>query len=120
MPNTTTALATVAMGLSWRHGDVIVVGAREFPANVYPWRALRRFGVELRLVPMPEGLLELEQLVAAIDARTRLVTVSAVQFLSGDRIALEELGGALCTARHLAGRGWNPSRGGGSGGCAAV
>jgi selenocysteine lyase/cysteine desulfurase len=100
MPNTTTALATVAMGLSWRHGDVIVVGAREFPANVYPWRALRRFGVELRLVPMPEGLLELEQLVAAIDARTRLVTVSAVQFLSGDRIALEELG-EICAQRGI-------------------
>jgi len=92
MPNTTMGLAIVALSLSWKAGDVIVLGAQEFPANVYPWRSLERFGVELRFVPMPDGRLPLERVCAAFDERVRLVALSAVQFLSGYRADLEQVG----------------------------
>ncbi|MCS7176283.1 MAG: aminotransferase class V-fold PLP-dependent enzyme [Candidatus Kapabacteria bacterium] len=98
VPNTTTALAAVALSLPWKTGDVVVVGAQEFPANVYPWRALRRFGVELRFVPMPDGQLPVDRVEQALYGAVRVVAVSAVQFLSGYRADLEALG-ELCAKR---------------------
>ncbi len=100
MPNTTAGLLTVALSLPWRPGDVVVIGAQEFPANVYPWRALQRFGVQLRFVPMPDGTLPLEQLLAALDERVRLVALSAVYFLSGYRVDLESVG-RVCRERGI-------------------
>lgn len=98
MPNTTTGLAAVALALPWSSGESVLVGEWEFPAAVYPWRALQRFGVRLRLLPMPDGGLTAERVAEALDASVRVVVVSAVQFLSGYRVDLEELG-QLCRQR---------------------
>lgn len=100
MPNTTAGLLTVALSLPWKPGDVVVVGAQEFPANVYPWRALQRFGVQLRLVPMPDGALPPERLLAVLDERVRVVALSAVYFLSGYRVDLLTLG-RICRERGI-------------------
>lgn len=93
--NTSDGLCSVAAGMTWGPGDNIVTAACEFPANFYPWRALRnRFGVELRLCPEREGRIDVEELIASIDGRTKLVAVSAVQYSSGFRIDLETIGRA--------------------------
>ncbi|MCS6965332.1 MAG: aminotransferase class V-fold PLP-dependent enzyme [Candidatus Kapabacteria bacterium] len=92
VPNTTSGLAAIALSLPWDPGDVVLVGAQEFPANVYPWRALQRFGVCLRFIPMPDGMLPPDRLAEVLDERVRVVAVSAVQFLSGYRADLEALG----------------------------
>ncbi|MCB9850259.1 MAG: aminotransferase class V-fold PLP-dependent enzyme, partial [Phycisphaerales bacterium] len=42
--NTTEGLCFVANGLTWQKGDNIVTTNVEFPANVYPWQALRTHG----------------------------------------------------------------------------
>jgi len=96
--NTTEGLSLVAEGLDWRQGDNIVTAAREFPANVYPWRSLAHRGVELRIVPERDWRFDLEDFARAIDKRTRLLTVSAVQFSTGFRMPLEELS-QLCRER---------------------
>jgi len=93
--NTSTGLNIVAQGLDLRGGDNVVVGEREFPANVYPWLHLRRKGVEVRLVPMPGGRLEVDTIREAIDRRTRIVAASLVQFSSGYRLDVAALAG-LC------------------------
>lgn len=98
MPNTTTGLAVFALSLPWKPGDVVLLGEQEFPANVYPWRALQRFGVELRFVPMADGRLPLERLAAVWDDAVRVVALSAVQFLSGYRAELEAIG-EFCRSR---------------------
>jgi len=90
--NTTQGLMLVAQGLEWRPGDNIVSAQHEFPANIYPWRSLERLGVELRVVPERNWGFELEDFARAIDERTRLLTVSAVQFSTGFRMPLERLG----------------------------
>ncbi len=100
MPNTTTGLAVIALSLPWSAGESVVVGAQEFPAAVYPWRALQRFGVHLRFVPMPGGALPVERIAEALDESVRVVVVSAVQFLSGYRVDLEALG-KLCQERGI-------------------
>ncbi|MCX8037000.1 MAG: aminotransferase class V-fold PLP-dependent enzyme [Candidatus Sumerlaeia bacterium] len=96
--NTTEGLSLVAEGLDWREGDNIVTAAHEFPANIYPWRSLARRGVELRIVAERNYRFEVADFAAAMDSRTRLVTVSAVQFSTGFRMPLEALG-ELCRER---------------------
>lgn len=89
--NTTAGLGLVAAGLDWRDGDNVVGVDREFPANIYPWLGLKSRGVELRLQPAPAGRVNLKQLLELCDARTRVVTISAVQFWSGYRADLAAL-----------------------------
>jgi len=96
--NTSEGLSFVANGLQFSRGDNIVTTGVEFPANVYPWMHLRSQGVNLKMVPEDKGRVPLERLVELIDDRTRLVTVSAVQFGSGFRTDLAELG-TVCQQR---------------------
>lgn len=92
MPNTGTAIGIVAGGLRWRPGDNVVVPAEEYPANVYPWLALRAQGVEVRTVPLSPGYrVDPEQVAALVDDRTRVLAVSAVEYLSGFRNDLPAL-----------------------------
>jgi cysteine desulfurase / selenocysteine lyase len=95
MRNTSDGFSSVAGGLDWAEGENIVSFEREFPANFYPWRMVRdKFGVELRLCPERAGRIDLDEFVELIDANTRLVAVSAVQFASGFRADLERIGRA--------------------------
>lgn len=90
--NTSDGFSTIANGLKWKTGDNVVSFAGEFPANFYPWRRIRdEFGVELRLVDEIDGRVDVDSLVDAIDANTRVVTISAVQFASGYRADLERI-----------------------------
>lgn len=92
MPNTGTAINIVALGLDWRPGDNLVVPAEEYPANLYPWLALKERGVEVRVVPLgPDLRVDPEQVAQRVDGRTRVVAVSAVEYLSGFRNDLPQL-----------------------------
>ena len=93
--NTSDGFASVAGGIDWAEGDNIVSFAGEFPANFYPWRRIRdRFSVELRLCPERDGRIDMEEFISLIDANTRLVTISSVQFASGFAADLERVGKA--------------------------
>jgi len=95
--NTSEGVSTFANGLDWRAGDEVVSIEGEFPANYYAWKALEKRGVVLRLVPAEQGRVSEEPLLRALTSRTRVVTVSFVQYLSGFRLDLERLGQA-CAA----------------------
>jgi len=86
--STTQGLGIAATGLPCGEGDNIVLVEREFPANLRPWLPLRRREVEVRLVPQRQGRVLIDDLAGAVDGKTRLVSVSFVQFLSGFRIDL--------------------------------
>jgi cysteine desulfurase/selenocysteine lyase len=97
--NTSEGLATIASGLAWKPGDRIVTTAIEYPANMYPWMDLaRRHGVELITVPertSPDGSrhVDLADLLTAADhPRTRLLTLSHVEYASGQRWDLAAIG----------------------------
>lgn len=90
--NTSDGISMVANGLSWSTGDNVVITNAEFPANVYAWQALRSRGVEVRMVLEEDGRIPLERIVESIDARTRVVAISSVQFASGFRTDLATLG----------------------------
>lgn len=96
-PNTTSALSIVAEGLAWQAGDRVALPACEFPANVYPFLQLERLGVTVDWVPHRQGVVPLEAFERVLTPRTRLLTVSWVQFLSGYRVDLPALS-RLCRA----------------------
>lgn len=92
-PNTSAGLGMIANGLSWRAGDNIVTADCEFPANLLPWQRIgREYGVEVRVAREREGRLETEEILGLIDARTRVVSLSFVEFASGFRNDLKTIG----------------------------
>lgn len=92
LKNTTEGICTVANGINWRKGDNLVLPAEEFPSNRLPWLALRRYGVEIREVDIRATDEPEKALLAQVDKRTRLLSVSAVQWTDGLRLRLETLG----------------------------
>ncbi|CDF85065.1 class V aminotransferase [Pseudomonas knackmussii B13] len=89
--NTSEALSFVAFGLDWRPGDQVVISNQEFPSNRVVWEALKPRGVEVIQVSL-DGTDPEADLLAACGPRTRLLSISAVQYASGLRMDLERLG----------------------------
>ncbi len=98
--STSHGLSLVANGLDWIPGDNILVSEKEFPSNLYPWLNLKARGVEVRFIPSRGNRILIEDIEKLIDAKTRLLAISSVQFVNGFRIDLERLG-ALCGSRNV-------------------
>jgi cysteine desulfurase/selenocysteine lyase len=93
--NVSEGLNIVAASLPWRAGDNVVLCPKlEHPNNVYCWLHLRRLGVDVRMVPPHDGHISIEEMIRAIDSRTRLVTASTVTFAPGFRTDIDRLGRA--------------------------
>lgn len=92
VPNTTAGITLVAEGLDWQPGDNVVTLADEFPSNAYPWLNLESRGVETRRLPTDsKGRIDLAELAAACDGRTRIVSVSWVGYAVGYRHEVERI-----------------------------
>jgi len=101
MKNTTQGILIAANGIDWKAGDNVVTTAVEFPANIYPWWSLKeRYGVDTRMVPERDGRIYVEDIASAIDERTRVLTISHVEFASGFRNDIAALG-ELCRERDI-------------------
>ncbi len=101
MVNTSYGINLAARALPLRAGDVVITHDREFPANIYPWMALRSEGVRFERVPCRDGLPDEEALLRAIERpEVRAVTVSWVSFATGYRADLAAIG-AACRARGI-------------------
>ncbi len=90
--NTSEGLSLVAYGLDWEEGDNVVGIQQEFPSNRFVWDSLAPRGVEFRKLDM-QGQDDPEQaLFDLCDVRTRLISISAVQYYNGFRMDLEKVG----------------------------
>ncbi|MFZ2324497.1 MAG: aminotransferase class V-fold PLP-dependent enzyme [Ignavibacteriaceae bacterium] len=98
--NTTNGLNIIAQSIEWKKGDRILLNDIEFPANVYPFLNLKRFGVEVDFVKSENGIVTAEELIEAVKPGTRMISVSFVQFLSGYKIDLEKIGN-YCRANDI-------------------
>lgn len=92
LKNTSEALSIIATGLVWQAGDNIVLPEQEFPSNRIIWQALEKQGVKCIVVNLKQQNDPEQALMDACDAKTRLLTVSAVQFSDGLRLNLARLG----------------------------
>lgn len=93
--NTSEALSFVAFGLNWQAGDNIVSSNEEFPSNRMPWQSLANQGVEFRQADLHGSLSPEDALFALVDKKTRLLTISSIQFATGLRMDLQKIG-AFC------------------------
>ncbi|MBZ5540917.1 MAG: aminotransferase class V-fold PLP-dependent enzyme [Acidobacteriia bacterium] len=92
-------MAAVAYGLSWKPGDEIVTGRSEFPAQFTAWKPLEeREGVRLRVVAPRERFHTADDFIAALTAKTKLVSVSLVRFDDGSLLDAARLA-AACHAQ---------------------
>ena len=97
---TASGLNTVANGLDWKTGDEVVCYLDDYPADVYPWLALERLGVQPVLLEQPARLGEItpEIVERALTKRTRLVALASAHNVSGYAIDIDAIG-ALCAER---------------------
>jgi cysteine desulfurase/selenocysteine lyase len=100
LPNTSHGLNLAALTLPLEPGRRVLVSDREFPANVYPWLAMRDVrGARVDVIPTdPQGSPDEARLLEEL-ARgdVGILAISAVQFTSGwiaDLVAL----GRACRA----------------------
>jgi cysteine desulfurase/selenocysteine lyase len=93
--NISEGLNIVAASLDWESGDnVIVCPQLEHPNNIYLWLNLQHYGVEVRFINHRDGYMPVDEMIAAIDKRTRVLTVSSVSFSPGFRTDIDKLGRA--------------------------
>src|SRR5438552_3061265 len=96
--NTSEGIGIVAEGFPWKAGDNVIIAADEYPANVYPWMNLSDRGVEVRTVPSRQGRILIDDIISLMDARSRIVSLSHVEFATGFRNDLAAIG-ELCRQR---------------------
>jgi cysteine desulfurase / selenocysteine lyase len=90
--NTSEGLNVIASGFNWNAGDRILINDAEFPSNVYPFTNLGSRGVATDFLPSADGYITAEQIDLGLKPDHALISVSAVQFLSGYRIDLQKVG----------------------------
>lgn len=106
LKNTSEGLSIIAKGIQWQAGDNIVISNEEFPSNFIVWDALRAQGVELRIANISQkdksgASYPEKELIKLMDANTRLLSISAIQYASGLRMNLELLSKACKTYHSL-------------------
>lgn len=100
MGNTSDGISAVAESLPWEPGDEILLNTMEFPSNVQPFRALERKGAFVKYIEPKDGTITPEMVRNAISSKTKLVSISAVQYLNGFRADLEGIG-KVCKEKNV-------------------
>ena len=99
--NTSEGFNHLVNGLHWRPGDEILLAEGEFPSNVYPFLNLtERFGVEVKFIPNRDGQIYIEDIIAQITTKTKLLSISFVEFSNGFRNDLQTIGG-ICKEKDI-------------------
>ena len=93
--NTSHGLSLIARGLDLQAGDEVILSDLEFPTNVYPWMALEKRGIVIKKLHSHGGALRLEDLEKLVHSGTKVISLSSVQYGSGYRLPLSEIG-KLC------------------------
>ncbi len=97
IPSVSYGMANVTRNIRLKRGEQVVVAARQFPSNYYPWHRLcHETGAELVIVSPPEtlthrGRLWNERLLDSITPSTRVVALAPVHWADGTRFDLATL-----------------------------
>lgn len=84
LPHVSAALSAIAASLDYSERPKVVMTALDFPTVGHQWLVKRRLGVEVEVLPSPDGIrVPLEEFERAVDGRTALVATSRVFFTSG-------------------------------------
>ena len=96
VPNTATGVSVSAGALNLQDGDRVLVTDAEYPSNRHFYNMLQQRGVELDVVYQnDDGRIPTEDIISAVNERTRLVGISHVQWGSGFRSRLRPIADAV-------------------------
>lgn len=93
--NVANGISILAQGIEWETGDRIILNDMEFPSNVYPFLNLKNQGVEVDFVKSRNGIIDIEEIEKLVTLKTKLISISLVQFVSGYRADVTAIG-ELC------------------------
>jgi len=91
LSNTSEGINMVSNIIEWRPGDEVIIADNEFPGNVYPWTCLKKSGVRIRVVQNMGGTLSPDLYASCISSKTRLISFSHINWLSGYKVNLGEM-----------------------------
>jgi selenocysteine lyase/cysteine desulfurase len=99
--STTHGLSLAAAAIPLERGDRVLLCDLEFLQVAVPWCQRRSSdGIEIDLAPNRDGRILVEDIAGQIGPRTRVVTISSVQWNNGFRCDLDALA-ALCRDRKV-------------------
>jgi len=98
--NVSNGLNILAQGLNWKTGDRVILNNWEFPSNIYPFMNLKNYGVEIDFINSDNGEISVEEIEKLVTSKTKLISISSVQFLSGYRTDLNAIG-ELCKSKGI-------------------
>lgn len=91
-PNVSSSLNIIAQGFNWDPGDEIILNDIEFPSNVYPFLNLKKNGINILFAKNTNGAVDIDEIEKLVTTRTKMISISMVQFLSGYKANLKVLG----------------------------
>jgi cysteine desulfurase / selenocysteine lyase len=91
--STSEGLSAILNGIQWEKGDNVVSYSGEHPSVLYNCLRLSdQFGVRVKLAHDRNGLPNTDELISLIDEHTKVLLISWVQYSSGFRSILREIG----------------------------
>ena len=98
--NSSTLFNIFSNGIDLKSGDNVITYDAAFFAMPYTWINKRQDGIEARIAKAKEGKVDISELISLVDKRTKAISVCHVDFGSGYRHDLVELG-AFCRERGI-------------------
>lgn len=77
--------------LDVQSGENVVVTDLGYPSNVFVWLPLREKGVEIRRIQKHDGRIDLEDFERVIDDKTRVVSISRIEWTTGQKYDVAEI-----------------------------
>src|SRR3954471_2255135 len=90
-PSLSAGVSALASAIDWRERPRVVVSDFEFPTIGQIWHAQELRGAEVVHVPADGAQIPLERFEEAIDERTAVVSITAVCYRNGSRLAVQEI-----------------------------
>lgn len=90
--NTSDGLNIVAAGFPWEPGDNVIVIDEDHESNFIPWLNQKHRGVQIRVARSVDHRIPVQSVWSEVDDRTRIIAISYVQYRTGFRADLHELG----------------------------
>jgi len=84
--NSSAGLNLVVQMLGLKRGDNAVADDLGFPSDVYPLLAMRKKGIDVRIVKNRDGLVTAKDYAKSIDKKTKLVMLGYVSWVNGLRL----------------------------------
>ncbi len=91
--STASAISQLCFHFPLNQGDEVITWDQEYASNLYPWQeATKRTGAKLVIVESEKDFTTpVEKIIQSITAKTKVVAISWVQFLTGSKTDIQNL-----------------------------